>query len=427
MRTTTSLTIVLLTLLCQSVLSQQNPFPAENELINAKAGDLILKSGAYQDRKAEYGILVVPENRDKAESRLIHLPVIRLCATAPQPLEPVFFLQGGPGASCLSADMPEWIHAEHDFVMVGYRGVDGSVSLDIPELQTAIPSAYPLSTASLQAIGNAMCAGFERLKAQGIELDHYSMVDVVDDLEAARSALGYNKINLWSHSYGTQVAYVYCVRHPQSIHLNMVTGASAPGWTAVWEPAMVDRQLYYYAHLWKQDSTCVKRSSDLIATIVKVLKTLPITWANVVIDPDKVKIVMYNMLFNTGTAAQVFDAFVTAEQGDYGGLAFLSLTFDLKMKNRLNAGDFALKILTSGDVNPQRDWETEMNPPNSIIGSPMSLFNWGPLKYCRFPIQTIPRIYRDSPTTVRTLVVNGHPDFSSPLELTQEILMPLLT
>jgi len=68
-----------------------------------------------------------------------------------------------------------------------------------------------------------------------------------------------------------------------------------------------------------------------------------------------------------------------------------------------------------------------MDPPGSIIGSPMCKINWGPLKYCPFPIRTIPRQYRNSPTAVRTLVVNGHPDFSSPLELTREKLMPLLT
>jgi TAP-like protein len=92
----------------------------------------------------------------------------------------------------------------------------------------------------------------------------------------------------------------------------------------------------------------------------------------------------------------------------------------------LNAGDFALKILTSGDVDLSRDWEADMDPPGSIIGSPMCKLNWGPLKYCHVPIKTIPHKYRATETGVLTLVVNGHPDFSSPLEYTKKELMPLL-
>jgi pimeloyl-ACP methyl ester carboxylesterase len=408
------------------LFSQDNPFPMEQELVNARAGDLILKSGSYHERKAEFGVLIVPENREKPESRLLHLPVIRLLATDSNPIEPVFFLQGGPGASCLSADMPDWIHKEHDFVMVGYRGVDGPVKLEIPELAAVLKNQRPLSPENLKAMGNATCAGLARLKQQGIDLDHYSMVDVVDDIEAARMAFGYKKINLWSHSYGTQVAYVYCIRKPESLYRNMVTGASAPGRMAVWEPEMVDAQLRYYADLWSKDPDCVKRSVDLIQTIRTVLKTLPVTWKTIFIDPDKVRLTMYQMLFNTGTAAQVFDAFVSAEKNDYNGLAFLSLSFDEGLQHLLNSGDFALKILTSGDIDITRDWENDMDPPGSIIGSPMSKLNWGPLKYCHFPIKTIAREYRNSQTAVRTLVVNGHPDFSSPLEYTQKELMPLL-
>lgn len=407
--------------------AQENPFPVAQELINAHAGDLILKLGFYHERKAKYGILVVPENREKPDSRLLYLPVIQLPATDPNPLEPVFFLQGGPGASCLSADMPEWIHKEHDFVMVGYRGVDGSVKLEIPELAAALKTERPLSSENLQAIGTATCAGLERLRQQGIDLDHYSMVDVVDDIEAARNALGYSKINLWSHSYGTQVAYVYCVRKPESLFRNMMTGASAPGMMTVWEPEMVDAQLRYYADFWNKDPECAKKSTDLIRTICSVLKTLPVIWKNIPIDPDKVRIAMYQMLFNTGTAAQVFDAFVAAENGDYSGLAFLSLSFDEGLKHLLNSGDFALKILTSGDIDPKRDWENDMDPQGSVIGSPMCKMNWGPLKYCHFPVKTILRKYRNSITSVRTLVINGHPDFSSPLEYTQKYLMPLLS
>jgi hypothetical protein len=41
------------------------------------------------------------------------------------------------------------------------------------------------------------------------------------------------------------------------------------------------------------------------------------------IDPGKVKIVTFAMLFNRKTAAQAFDAWLAAENGDPSGLAVL--------------------------------------------------------------------------------------------------------
>ena len=68
----------------------------------AQAGDLTgLKDCEYQPSgsKAKYaaecGTLVVPENWNKADSRLIALPVVRIPANEPNLAEPVFWLAGG--------------------------------------------------------------------------------------------------------------------------------------------------------------------------------------------------------------------------------------------------------------------------------------------------------------------------------------------
>ena len=69
----------------------------------AKAGELTgLKECEFQPEgsrtkyAAECGTLTVPENWDKADSRLIALPVVRIPTSGQDPAEPVFFLQGGP-------------------------------------------------------------------------------------------------------------------------------------------------------------------------------------------------------------------------------------------------------------------------------------------------------------------------------------------
>jgi len=50
-----------------------------------------------------------------------------------------------------------------------------------------------------------------------VDLAGYTPVEVVDDVEAARLALGYEKINLFSISYGTRLAMIYAWRYPESM------------------------------------------------------------------------------------------------------------------------------------------------------------------------------------------------------------------
>ena len=73
---TTSLAIALC--LIASLHAQPFPYPSDAEMKTAKAGDLVLKSGQLKAYAADFGMLVVPENRQKKDSRLIHLPVLRM-------------------------------------------------------------------------------------------------------------------------------------------------------------------------------------------------------------------------------------------------------------------------------------------------------------------------------------------------------------
>src|SRR5262249_17479366 len=112
----------------------------------AKAGDLVdLKPCTYKagdiQFSADCGTLVVPENRSKPDSRLIAMPVIRVRALNGDHAEPIFFLIGGPGGSNMHFQHLKGLVDGHDFVQVGYRGVDGSVVLDCPEISEAIRNA----------------------------------------------------------------------------------------------------------------------------------------------------------------------------------------------------------------------------------------------------------------------------------------------
>src|SRR4051794_22785732 len=117
----------------------------------AHAGQVFLHSCSYStddgDYPADCGTLVVPENRRDPDSRLIALPITRVRAKSARPSAPIFYLQGGPGLTNMVFPQASRFAANHDVVLVGYRGVDGSVRLDCPEVASAMTGVSDLLAA----------------------------------------------------------------------------------------------------------------------------------------------------------------------------------------------------------------------------------------------------------------------------------------
>jgi len=425
-----TLLILSLMLLLSCSKKEVSKFPPDTETARAKIGELVKKEGVfkYEDKqyRTDFATLTVPENRTEAQSRLIHLPVVRLYSESKNPAEPVFFLKGGPGVSNILKNPPVWLLKNHDVVMVGYRGVDGSVILEAPEIVEGYKvDKEPFSRENLKKLAQAHRAAFERLKKEGVDIDGYNMVEVIDDMEAARKALGYEKINLFGRSYGTRLAYIFGLRYPESIHRTIMVGVNPPG-HFVWDPKMVDGYLRYYGNLWKKDTKAITRTPDIIKTIQKVLAGLPKKWFVFFnIDAQKVKTSMFLMLYHKATTVQMLDAFVAAENGDYSGLAYLSFMFDQMIPYAMNWADNISKAF-SADFDPNREYYDPMMPPGSIIGAPVSmLFEMG--KYGAWPIKPIPEEYRKLQfSDVHTLMVNGNLDASTPIKYAQTELLPHL-
>src|SRR4051812_335239 len=173
----------------------------------AHAGRLDLQPCRYPTEtgnlRADCGTLVVPENRSHPHSRLIAVPVTRIRSRSAHPAEPIFRLQGGPGRTNMDFPFAGRYIGSHDLVLVGYRGVDGSARLDCPEVTAARRHAADLlSPTALRASARTLhtCAG--RLRADGLDLSGYTIAQRVDDLEAARRAMGYGPVDLLSESFG---------------------------------------------------------------------------------------------------------------------------------------------------------------------------------------------------------------------------------
>jgi len=395
--------------------------------------DLVnLEACTYEARKVKYeadcGTLVVPENRSDPDSRLIALPVIRVRALSAEPSEPIFYFTGGPGSSNLHFQDLEWLVEGHDIIQVGYRGMDGSITLECPEVTRANKDAKPdfLSQESLASIGDGWTRCGMRLESEGIDLDGYTMPETIEDNEAARVALGYERINLLGESYGTRLAQIYMYMHPDSLHRVIQISVNPPG-NMVWEPEYIDRLIRYDAELCAQNPECSARTDDLAETVRNVAHNIPNHWLFIPIDPGIVRADAFALLFHRGSAAQVYDALLAAEAGDPSGLALLSLVGELIFPS-MNTWGFAASMAASADLDPGRDYCSEMNPPTSIMGAPISEFYWCSLQYGEWPTAIIAEEYRRvQPSDIETLLVSGNMDFSTPVWMATNELLPALS
>lgn len=383
----------------------------------AAAGDLSLletcefKLGgtAYQ---AECGTLTVPENWDDPESRLIALPVVRIPATGPNPSEPVFWLGGGPGQPNLTYAPPAWLLDKHDVIEVGYRGADGSVVLACAEAQrltTRSTGKGILSDAVRSEMQAAAARCVESLRAEGIDLAGYRPSGVIRDMEVARAALGYDRINLYGVSYGTRLAQLYAYMYPQSLHRVVMVGLNTPG-HFIYDRTALDAMVRQISDLCAADPDCSQRSQDLYQTIYDVNHNMPERWLFLPIDPDTVRLGTQMMFFSNPNMPMIIDMYLAAGQGDPSGLAMLTLMAKFVFPPFI-WGDLLSK---GGTLDmPYYQGIESINLSDTAIGAPLAELIW-PMANV-WPITLEDESLRQlQESEVEMLVVNGELDFSTP-------------
>jgi pimeloyl-ACP methyl ester carboxylesterase len=168
------------------------------------------------DEELFCGKLTVFENRETRTGRTIDLNIVVLPAFDQKTkAEPLFDLAGGPGAS--SVDRADFYagpgkdyRRRHDMVLVDQRGTGESNRLAIWREKT--PTYY---------LSEMFPVDYVRKMRQALEqradLTKYTTSIAMDDLDDVRAWLGYDRINLFGGSYGTQAALVYMRRHPEHV------------------------------------------------------------------------------------------------------------------------------------------------------------------------------------------------------------------
>ncbi|MCP4933213.1 MAG: hypothetical protein GY927_03190, partial [bacterium] len=171
-------------------------------------------------------------------------------------------------------------------------------------------------------------------------------------------------------------------------------------------------------------------------TMRQVSNNMPERWLFFPIDADAVRMLSYFMLVESvqpadapiplyGSAA--VDMWLSAAEGDASGMALASMSRNLFLPTLFTWGHFAAMGASVNDyLDPSRDYPSELNPPNSIIGAPFSYFLWGAVR--GWPSTLIDEEYFEvQPSDIETLLISGSVDFSTPPQYATDELLPHLS
>jgi pimeloyl-ACP methyl ester carboxylesterase len=183
------------------------------------------------DGKVLCGKFAVFENRATQSGRKIALAIVILPAFASQPApDPVFFLSGGPGqgaakiASAGEDRLMTLLRRSRDLIFIDQRGTGDShpLNCDYPSNHTTAQSyfdeLFPID--KLRSCRAALEAG--------ADLKLYTTSIAMADLDDVRSALRYDKINLYGISYGTLAALQYLRQFPTQARTLALAGVATP-------------------------------------------------------------------------------------------------------------------------------------------------------------------------------------------------------
>ncbi|HEX4951521.1 MAG TPA: alpha/beta fold hydrolase [Blastocatellia bacterium] len=267
----------------REALERTKPTAATN--VKRSAGAVTITASSFSSFDGEVvgceaGRLFVPENRQKPNSRLLELAFIRLKSTAPNPQPPVIFLSGGPGSSGIQTgrladyfQAIKAIRAHADVILLDQRGTGASTpDLTCPGTFGELPATALRSREdALKAFTSLTQKCADKMRAQGLDFDGYTILESADDIEDLRKALKATKVSLWGHSYGTQLAFATLRRHEVHIERVIVMSVEGVESTEKW-PSDVDRYFAELAALCKNDPRL--QMPDLLATMRTALTRL---------------------------------------------------------------------------------------------------------------------------------------------------------
>jgi pimeloyl-ACP methyl ester carboxylesterase len=169
----------------------------------------------------------VPEDWSASSGKQLALNVAVLPATGvAKDDSALFVLAGGPGQAAthygaLLTKELDRVRATRPVILMDQRGTGGSNGL------RCIDEGAAATTVTAEPDAIQKC----RRGWSGTALQHYTTRDVVRDMEAVRSSLGYEQLDLWGASWGTRTALLYMRAFPERVRTAVLDGVTGPSGT----------------------------------------------------------------------------------------------------------------------------------------------------------------------------------------------------
>lgn len=232
------------------------------------------------EHPAELGHLTVPERRGARGAKPIEVAFVRLKTTAEKPGAPVIFLAGGPGAPGVGmARVPVYfslfqrLRAHGDVILVDQRGTGLSrPSLDCPP-DSVSNDVFTTARSWAREFDRITRRCIARFQAQGRDLAGYTTEESADDVDDLRAALGYQRVSLVGHSYGTVLAQAILRRHPRSVERAVLAAVDGPDHLVVL-PGVWDANLRKLGELAARDTSLRHAVPDLDGLLRRVLREM---------------------------------------------------------------------------------------------------------------------------------------------------------
>ena len=429
------LTIALLSLFLVNLTGASAQTPT------GKAGDVKIEPRVFQTAggdkvDAEYGTLLVPENRRNPKSRLLELAFVRFKSTSPNPGHPIVYLAGGPGGSGIGAAsgarFPLFLAMREiaDVIAFDQRGTGRSK----PDVACREVMEYPLAKvpdrdALLDAVRKTSRECAARLRAEGADLAGYNTNESADDLEDLRKALGAQKINLWGISYGTHLALATLKRHERSIDRMILAGIEGLPHT-IKLPSNIQKHLEHIDRLVKADAEISRDVPDFLGLMKQVFERVERQPAVVEItDPktqQKVKVTVNKFVLQMLTAnsfggeeGALPARFHALAKGDYT-LAALGWQ---RFISRLTSVGSAMSMMMDcySGISPARHQQIEREAKATLLGDVIDL----PMPYVcdAWGNPDLGEAFRTSTTSSRVpvLFISGTFDVRTPVSNAEEV------
>lgn len=244
---------------------------------------------------AECGFVVVPENHGNPGGPLIRLAtvIVRDESEDHKP-DPVILLAGGPGERIVAnalqiAPTLAPLHPNRDLIIFDQRGVGLSEpALECPEFVQAMLDNLDEADADLatESIFGSFMACRDRLVAEGYNLSAFTTEQSAADVNAIRTTLGYDQVNLYGGSYGSLLAQATMRDFPEGIR-SVAVNSTLPLEKSLFVDASTTtaKAVLHLLAACAADEACNSAYPDLESTLFEVIDRLnaepvPITVTN---------------------------------------------------------------------------------------------------------------------------------------------------